>query len=184
MREAGVHLRAHRADATSRRRLGVLLRLLRTHLPRAPLDALSVLDFFLRIGATMPREHAAGRGLAGRDAGSAPRSTCIDGDDAVGPLLGRAANYVPGLHFEACYYQAIEFCIERSISALRRRRAGRAQARARPHAGDDALGACASPIPISPRAIADFCARERVDVAHTVDELEAREPVQGTDAVV
>ena len=35
-------------------------------------------------------------------------------------LWGRywgATEYVPGLHFEACYYQAIEFCIERGIAA-------------------------------------------------------------------
>jgi predicted N-acyltransferase len=33
-------------------------------------------------------------------------------------LYGRywgAMEYVPGLHFEACYYQAMEFCIERGI---------------------------------------------------------------------
>jgi uncharacterized protein len=40
--------------------------------------------------------------------------------DLFGPqaLYGRywgSTEYVPGLHFEACYYQAIEFCIERGI---------------------------------------------------------------------
>ena len=33
-------------------------------------------------------------------------------------LWGRywgAVDYIPGLHFEACYYQAIDFCIERGI---------------------------------------------------------------------
>ena len=34
---------------------------------------------------------------------------------AVGTLLGRH-RVRPGLHFEACYYQAIEFCIERDIA--------------------------------------------------------------------
>ncbi len=34
-------------------------------------------------------------------------------------LWGRywgALEFIPGLHFEACYYQAIEFCIERGIA--------------------------------------------------------------------
>jgi uncharacterized protein len=40
--------------------------------------------------------------------------------DLFGPraLYGRywgSTEYVPGLHFEACYYQALEFCIERRI---------------------------------------------------------------------
>src|SRR5205085_10795754 len=33
-------------------------------------------------------------------------------------LYGRywgSVEHVPGLHFEACYYQAIEFCVERGI---------------------------------------------------------------------
>jgi predicted N-acyltransferase len=36
-----------------------------------------------------------------------------------GALYGRywgASEHVPGLHFEACYYQALEFCIERGIA--------------------------------------------------------------------
>ena len=83
--------------------------------------------------------------------------------------------YVPGLHFEACYYQAIEFCIEERIARFE----GGAQglhklARGlRPvqthslHAvGDREFAA----------AIADFCMRERLDVAHSLDELESSLP--------
>jgi predicted N-acyltransferase len=41
--------------------------------------------------------------------------------DLFGPaaLYGRywgSVEYVPGLHFEVCYYQALEFCIERGIA--------------------------------------------------------------------
>ena len=100
----------------------------------------------------------------------------FDARDALGPLLGDA-EYVPGLHFEACYYQAIEFCIERGIAPLRRRRPGRAQARPRPDAGDHVARRTPSPTPSSPPRSPTFCARERIDVAHAVDELERREPV-------
>ena len=51
--------------------------------------------------------------------------------------------YVPCLHFEACYYQPLSWCIAQGYRALRRRRAGRAQDGARPAAGADALGALA-----------------------------------------
>ena len=83
--------------------------------------------------------------------------------------------FVPGLHFEACYYQAIEFCIERGIGCFE----GGAQgvhklargllpvATHSLHAiGDRAFAA----------AIADYCTRERVDVAHSIDELESASP--------
>ena len=34
---------------------------------------------------------------------------------------------VPGLHFEACYYQGIDYCLRHGLTTLRTRRAGRAQ---------------------------------------------------------
>jgi len=83
--------------------------------------------------------------------------------------------YVPGMHFEACYYQAIEFCIERGIGRFE----GGAQ-------GTHKLARGLLPVTthslhaIGDRsfatAIADYCARERTDVAHAVDELEESTP--------
>ncbi len=80
-----------------------------------------------------------------------------------------------GLHFEACYYQAIDFCIERKIARFE----GGAQ-------GVHKLARGLVPVPTwSAHAIADadfgraidaFCARERVDVAHALHELEAASP--------
>jgi predicted N-acyltransferase len=97
-------------------------------------------------------------------------------------LWGRywgSIEYVPGLHFEACYYQAIEFCIERQIATFE----GGAQ-------GLHKLARGLTPVTtysahaIGDRdfatAIADFCARERVDVAQTVDELEASAPFRNS----
>ncbi len=93
-------------------------------------------------------------------------------------LWGRywgTTEYVPGLHFEACYYQAIEFCIEERIGRFEGGAQGlhklarglRPVATHSLHAIGD--GAFAT-------AIADFCARERVDVAHSLDELESSSP--------
>ena len=54
-------------------------------------------------------------------------------------LFGRnwgAIEHHPFLHFEVCYYQAIDFAIQRGLKIGRGRRAGRAQARARLPAAD------------------------------------------------
>ena len=62
------------------------------------------------------------------------------GDDA---LYGRNWGCIeehPFLHFEVCYYQAIDFAIAHGLDAGRGRRAGRAQARARLPPGHDLLG--------------------------------------------
>ena len=98
-------------------------------------------------------------------------------------LWGRywgALEYIPGLHFEACYYQAIEFCIERGIARFE----GGAQ-------GEHKLARGLMPVPTHSYhaigdpafadAIADYCARERVDVAHAVDELEESSPFRAPD---
>jgi predicted N-acyltransferase len=79
------------------------------------------------------------------------------------------------LHFEACYYQAIDFCIERGIARFE----GGAQ-------GTHKLSRGLLPVtthslhaigdPAFADAIADYCARERVDVAHAVDELAESSP--------
>jgi len=93
-------------------------------------------------------------------------------------LWGRywgANEFVRGLHFEACYYQAIEFCIERGIGRFE----GGAQgvhklARGLLPVATHSVHAIGDPGFAA--AIADYCARERVDVTHTVDELGESSP--------
>jgi predicted N-acyltransferase len=106
----------------------------------------------------------------------------FDADTLWGRYWG-ATEYVPGLHFEACYYQAIEFCIEQGIARFEGGAQGlhklarglRPVATHSLHAIGDGDFAT---------AIANFCARERVDVAHSLDELESSSPFrnQGSDA--
>ena len=91
-------------------------------------------------------------------------------------------DYVPGLHFEACYYQAIEFCIERGIECFE----GGAQgvhklARGLLPVATHSLHAIADRAFAT--AIADYCARERVDVAHSIDELESGSPFRSNATI-
>ena len=138
-------------------------------------------EFFLRIAAAMP-EHLL---LVVGEQDGRPVCAALDIFDD-GTLWGRywgTQAYVPGLHFEACYYQAIEFCIERRIGRF----AGGAQ-------GVHKLARGLMPVrTFSAHAIADsdfaaaiaaFCEQERADVAHAVGELEAASPFResGNDA--
>ncbi len=131
------------------------------------------LDFFDEIGATLANHLLLVLGYRGG------RRLCaaLDVFDA-NTLWGRywgTRDYVPGLHFEACYYQAIEFCIERGIACFE----GGAQgihklARGLLPVATHSLHAIADRA--FAVAIADYCARERVDVAHSIDELEVGSP--------
>jgi predicted N-acyltransferase len=131
------------------------------------------LEFFERIGAEMPGHIMLALGYRG----NARICAALDVFDAQA-LWGRywgTLETVSGLHFEACYYQAIDFCIERGIGRFE----GGAQ-------GVHKLARGLVPITTwsahaiagreFARAIAAFCARERVDVAHAIDELDAARP--------
>ena len=112
-RRRRVHAQGRRRDHV--RRLVVLPPLLRAHLSRPPFDAVSRRwNSSERIGAELPGNVMLALGR--RD--GTPICAALDIFDAD-TLWGRywgTTEYVPGLHFEACYYQAIDFCIERRIA--------------------------------------------------------------------
>ncbi len=93
-------------------------------------------------------------------------------------LYGRywgAVQFVPGLHFEACYYQAIEFAIERGIGLIE----GGAQGEHKHSRGFVPEKTCSFhwlAHPAFARAVDDFLAREGAGVSMYVDELNERSP--------
>ncbi|HEY7945246.1 MAG: GNAT family N-acetyltransferase [Burkholderiales bacterium] len=137
------------------------------------------LPFFQRIGATMAGNVVL---VVGTQHGT-PVCAALNVFNR-GTLWGRywgATAHVSGLHFEACYYQAIEFCIEREISLFE----GGAQGvhkLARGFLPVTTHSAHAIADPDFARAIEAFVARERADVAQTVDELERASPFRRGDA--
>ncbi len=139
------------------------------------------LPFFERIGETMP-EHLLL--VVGERAGK-PLCAALDvftRDTLWGRYWG-TAEYAPGLHFEACYYQAIEYCIERGIHRFE----GGAQGihkLARGLLPSATRSAHAIGEPSFATAIGEFCERERVDVAHALGELEASSPFRQSAAGV
>ena len=93
---------------------------------------------------------------------------------AYGRYWGALA-YVPGLHFETCYYQSIAFCIARGIAVFE----GGAQ-------GEHKLARGLMPVrTVSLHRMADdgfaeaiqrFLARESLGIAHYRQELEEHAP--------
>jgi len=137
------------------------------------------LAFFERIGATLP-DHVV---LVLGERGGRPVCAALDvfsADTLWGRYWG-ATEFVPGLHFEACYYQAIDFCIERRIGQFE----GGAQGvhkLARGLLPVTTRSAHAISDPDFARAIARFAADERAEVAHAVEELEAASPFKAAFA--
>jgi len=129
--------------------------------------------FFDRLAQTMP-EHLL-LVVGHRDGVPVCAALDVYTDETLWGRYWGSTEYVPGMHFEACYYQGIEFCIERGIARFE----GGAQ-------GTHKLARGLLPVTthslhaIGDRsfatAIADYCTRERIDVAHAVDELEESTP--------
>lgn len=138
-------------------------------------------EFFHRIGETMPQHLLLVQGWRNRTRVCAALDVF---DDAS--MWGRywgATEYIPGMHFEACYYQAIDFCIMRGL----RRFEGGAQGvhkLARGLLPVTTYSAHAIADPAFRRAIAEFCAHERVQVARTVEELESSSPFRSDTLVL
>ncbi len=93
-------------------------------------------------------------------------------------LWGRhwgAIEHVPALHFEACYYQGLEFCIERGIATFE----GGAQGEHKLARGFMPVTTWSTHQIADPRfaeAIGDFLEREGEGIAHYVNELEEHAP--------
>jgi len=74
------------------------------------------LDFFQRIGATMPQNILLV--IAERDGQPIASSLLIHTEDTLYGRYWGALEHVPCLHFETAYYQPLEFCIEQGIATF------------------------------------------------------------------
>ena len=131
------------------------------------------LAFFRRLGDALP-EHLL---LVVAEREGQPIASALNvftGDTLYGRYWG-ATGYVPCLHFETCYYQALEFCIERGIGAFE----GGAQGEhklARGFLPEVTWSAHWLRHPQFADAVERFLAREAAGVARHVDELAERSP--------
>jgi len=131
------------------------------------------LEFFLQLGATLPQHclmilaERAGRPVA------ATLNLL-----ANGRIFGRywgAAEHIPLLHFECCYYQAIEYAIANRLQAFE----GGAQGEHKLFRGllpVESLSAHWLAHPRFARAIEDYLERESAGITRYVDELNEHSP--------
>jgi predicted N-acyltransferase len=136
------------------------------------------LAFFRRLGATLP-EHTL---LIVAEREGRPIASALNVFSAT-TLYGRywgAVVQLPMLHFETCYYQALEFCIERGIRVFE----GGAQ-------GEHKLARGFLPVqtwsahwlkhPQFADAVEKFLAREASGISRYVDELAEHSPFRNED---
>ena len=131
------------------------------------------LEFFMRLGETLPQHMLL---IVARREG-VPLAAALNFHSQE-RLYGRywgALEFVPGMHFETCYYQAIEFCIARGIRCFE----GGAQ-------GEHKLARGFLPVktwsahwlahPQFAQAIEKYLGQETRGIAHYIDELTEHSP--------
>jgi predicted N-acyltransferase len=133
-------------------------------------------DFFQRIGAAMP-EHTLLVIATREGVPIASALNIVTADVLYGRSWG-AFEFHPGLHFEACYYQAIEYCIAHGIGTFE----GGAQ-------GEHKLARGFLPVvtrsahwlahPQFFRAVEDYLQEERGAISEYLGELDERSPFKG-----
>lgn len=134
------------------------------------------LDFFLRVSETMADNILLVVALHGDE----PIASAVNfyNDRALYGRSWGTLEYHSGLHFETCYYQAIEFCIENGIRLFE----GGAQGEhklARGFLPSITWSAHWLAHPRFSRAVEDFLERESGGIARYVDELNESNPFKG-----
>ncbi|HEY9397945.1 MAG TPA: GNAT family N-acetyltransferase [Burkholderiales bacterium] len=131
------------------------------------------LAFFERLSDTLPENVL--MVIAQRDGRPIAAALDLYTDEALYGRYWGALESIPGLHFETCYYQALEFCIERGIALFE----GGAQ-------GEHKLARGFLPVetwsahwlrhPQFNDAVERFLAREMMGMESYIDELNERSP--------
>jgi predicted N-acyltransferase len=136
------------------------------------------LEFFLRLAERMPQRLLISVALL--EDQPIASSLCVRGTDALYGRYWGTREYHPGLHFECCYYQPIEHCIEQGIEYFE----GGAQGEhklARGLLPTKTVSAHWLAHPQFFNAVADFLRREQRGIEHYVDELGEHTPFKLSD---
>jgi predicted N-acyltransferase len=135
-------------------------------------------DFFSRIGASMGEQIVLI--LARRDGHYIAGALNLAGD---GVLFGRnwgCTEYIPFLHFETCYYQAIEYAIARGLKKVEAGAQGEHKL-LRGYLPVPTYSAHYIAHPGLRRAVADYLVQEREAVAENIEALTEHGPFKKTD---
>lgn len=131
------------------------------------------LDFLHHLARTIPRQLVIV--LAEREGATIAGALCLRGGNTLYGRYWGAIELHPGLHFETCYYQGIDYCLREGLTCFEPGAQGRHKlargflptlVRSRHHIVD----------PRFARALRDWCAEERRDVRRQLQQLRRHSP--------
>jgi predicted N-acyltransferase len=179
MHDAGIGLRIVHGDEASEAELAAMHGFyLQTFAEYGNSPALT-LDFLRHLARTMPRQLVFV--LAQREGVPIAGALCLRGGDTLYGRYWGAVELHPGLHFETCYYQGIDYCLRVGLTRFEPGAQGRHKiargflptiVRSRHRIAD----------PRFARAIGAWCADERREVRGQLRQLQAHSPFRDAAA--
>ena len=179
VRDAGISFRVVHGDEASEADLAAMHGFyLQTFAEYGNSPALT-LDFVRHLARAMPRQTVLM--LAERDGQPIAGALCLRGGDTLYGRYWGAAELHPGLHFETCYYQGIEYCLREGLTRFEPGAQGRHKiargflptlVRSRHRIAD----------PRFAEAIDAWCTEERASTRHHFVELHTHSPFRAGTA--
>ena len=179
VREAGITFRWLRGPEIGREQWEFFNRCYRNTYAAHRASPYLNLEFFRRIGQTLP-EHTL-LILAQRNGAPIAAAFNLYTPDTLYGRYWGAVEYVPLLHFEACYYQAIDFAIAQKLGSFE----GGAQGEHKLFRGllpVETVSAHWLAHPRFAKAIEDFLTREATGIERYVNELNEHSPFKDPPA--
>ena len=173
VREAGIEVRIVHGDEASEADLAAMHGFyLQTFAEYGNSPSLT-LDFLRHLARAMPRQLVLV--LARRDGRDIAGALCLRGVDTLYGRYWGATEQHPGLHFETCYYQGLDYCLREGLARFEPGAQGRHKI---------ARGFLPTPVrsrhwiadPRFARAIGEWCAQEQRQVHRLQRELLAHSP--------
>ena len=173
VRDAGISFRIVHGDEASEADLAAMHGFyLQTFAEYGNSPALT-LDFIRHLAQEMPRQLVIV--LAGRESVPIAGALCLRGGDTLYGRYWGASELHPGLHFEACYYQGIEYCLREGLARFEPGAQGRHKI-ARGFLPTLVHSRHRIADPRFAEAIGAWCAEERVSTRQQLRQLHAHSP--------
>lgn len=173
VRDAGISFRIVHGDEASEDDLAAMHGFyLQTFAEYGNSPALT-LDFIRHLAQEMPRQLVIV--LAERESVPIAGALCLRGGDTLYGRYWGASELHPGLHFEACYYQGIEYCLREGLARFEPGAQGRHKI-ARGFLPTLVYSRHRIADPRFAEAIGAWCAEERVSTREQLRQLHAHSP--------
>ena len=179
IKEDGVHFEVRHGGDLTEHDWTTIMPLYRTTFIRRGREPYLGLEFFLRISAALPDSVVVFMGYADDELVSV--AICFRSDTTLYGRYWGASKFMDSLHFETCYYQGIDYCIEHGLQVYEPGTQGEHKI-SRGFVPVETWSAYWLSHPSFAAAVDDYLDRERTHIERYIDEVATHVPYRNDDS--